>query len=495
MQQGQVVRRFSSGSSRPGLGHRVAMTVAIVATLASSCVGAAIPGASAGASGRSVKAGPATTGTTSTTSTTSTTVVSPTTTVTTTTLPQSVTTATTTVNTTPSSVTSTTVTTVTPTTVTPTKVTPTTVPSAPIKASTTTTSTTVPTATTTTTSAVPGSAPVAPTTTTPPPPPALFDSTCSQAATPTLQTYLDSLPDGSVFRSSTTACYLVPTGIRLTHPITLVGGTFFDPTNVRSTSNGIVYNGLKPIILIKDTTKVTLEQVNVLGVNTAGDYHSSLVGQAGVKIMASSDVTLTQVTARNTYGDGLELVADATNHVRISVTGLTVHGFTTVNAGRQGVTVAEASGALLDHVTITNPAASGFDFESDLPGIGSSNVTISNCVDDHGFSLIEFFSGPITVINCTEFHHVTLGSLHSNAPINFVGGTLTCKRAVPTPCIKQTGGSLTFTGVTINRMPGTIKISTPTWEVTGGGSLAFMRSPISILTGYVIPPATLSFSN
>lgn len=418
--------------------------------------------------------------------TTTTTVVSPTTTVTTAVGSGSTTTSTTTASAAPGSATSTTTTTVTPTTTTTTSV-----PARPV---TTTTTTTVPVPPTTVPATVPAAASA------PGPAPTVaahvvphFDTTCSRPATPGLQTYLDSLPAGSTFTSSVTACYLVPDGILLTRPITLVGGTFYDPTTTRAP--GTVYSALKPIILIKDTAHVALTDISVLGANTTGVYHAPLVGQAGVKVMSSSDVSLTGITAKDTWGDGLELVADLTDHIHTPVTGLVVRGFTTIDAGRQGVTLAEVASSLLDHVNVVSPADSGFDFESDIGGLGSSNVIISNCTDDHGFNLIQFFSGPITVANCTGFHHVSLGSLNSNAPINFVGGSLICKRADPVPCIKQNGGSLTFTGVAISRTTGTIGISEPVWDVEGKGNLSFVRSPIASPMGSVVRPASVHFSN
>ncbi len=482
----------TAGRVRPG--RRVAGTAAVAAVVVIGLGATAVQGS---ASAAPVRRPPVTAPTTSTT-----TVVTPTTTVTTTTRPRSTTTSTTTVATGPGTETSTTTTTVSPTTTstsTPTT-TPTRTPTAGRTSprsttTTTTTTTTVPTSTTTT---VPTTTTT--TTTTVPPPgdapppgiaPAAFDSTCSVPATPGLQTYLDSLPAGSTFTSSSTACYLVPVGILVEHPITIVGGTFYDPTTERQP--GSVHDPLKPIILIKDTADVTVRDVSVLGANTAGVYHAQLVGEAGVKVESSLDVTLAGITARNTFGDGLELVADLTNHIRTPVTGLTVDGYTTDNAGRQGVTLAEVASSVLDGVNVVSPADSGFDFESDLPGLGSGDVTISNCTDDHGFNLIEYFTGPITVNDCTGFHHVSLGSPNSEAPIRFSGGTLTCKRHDPQPCIRQNGGSLTFTGVAIDRMPGTIGIKEPVWDVEGGGSLSFVDSPIQSPMGTATAPARVRF--
>ena len=496
MYQGQDAEKIQTRGIRLGTGRRIGTAVTVVIAMVMTGIGMGATSGSAGAATRTNAA-------TSTGPTTTTTkAVSANTTVTTTTTPRSVNTSTTTVTTTPVSVTTTTVTKVTTSTVAST--TSTTAPK------TTTTTTVVPVTTNTTpptTTTAPTAAPSTPTTTVPSTPssaapttstttvpgPASFDTTCSQPATPNLQTYLDSLPDGSVFRSSTTACYLVPLGIVLTHPITIVGGTFYDTTDTRTA--GTLYNSLKPIILIKGTSRVSLSGVTAMGTNIGGDFAHRLVGQAGIKIMSSNNVTLTDVTAKNTYGDGLELVANFGNPVHTPVTGLSVEGFTTINAGRQGVTLAEVSSSVLNHVNVINPADAGFDFESDLAGVGSDNVTISNCTDTAGFRLNEFFSGPINITGCTGFHHVSLISPTSNAPITFTGGTLLCKRAIIQPCIDQNGGSLTFVGVTIDRMPGVDKITELTWSVYNSGALSFIRSPITTPTGTIVRPATIRFTN
>ncbi len=484
MLQGQKFSSRDSTTKGNGGTRRMGIAFAVLATLGSAAFGVIHPDATAaGATAPTAKV-------------TTTTVATPTTTVTTTTSPRSTTTSTTTVTTQPTTVTTTTVTRVTPTTTTTTATTSTT---QPIKATTTTTTTTVPvapaTTAPTTTQPTPKITPKTTTTTTtaPSPGPASFDPTCTKSALPNLQDYINSLPAGSVFQSSTTACYLVPDGILLSKPITIIGGTFYDPLVERLT-NVRPYGALHPIIFIKNTSHVTLSGVSVLGANTNGGYHADLVGEAGVKIMSSSDLVLTGVSAKNTFGDGLELVADFTDHINTPVNRLSVDGFTTNNAGRQGITVAELTNSTLNNLNVISPADSGIDFESDLPYQGSGNVAITNCVNEAGFNMVEYYTGPITVTNCTGFHHVTLRTDQKITPINFVGGTLTCKRAVPQPCIDVTGGSLTFTGVTIARMPGVIKISTPVWSVERAGTLRFDRSPIETGFGTVIDTASVNFT-
>jgi hypothetical protein len=255
----------------------------------------------------------------------------------------------------------------------------------------------------------------------------------------------------------------------------------------------VPYGALQPIIQIKDTSDVSVEGVHVLGANVAGGYHARLVGEAGVKIMSSSDVTLTGITATDTFGDGLELVADLTDHITTPVTGLTVEGYTIVNAGRQGVTVAEVADSTLDHLNVISAADAGVDFESDIPEMGSGHVSITNCVDDKGFNLVEFLSGPVTISDCSGFHHVGIRSLESDAPIRIEGGTLGCKRDDPVPCIDQTGGSLTLTGVAVTRTVGTIGIKEPVWSVIDGGNLRFVRSTVASPMGTVDSTSSVTF--
>ena len=462
MQQGQDAGFRQGIRPRRSIGTRIGTGIAVVAVLVGTALVASAPTGPAGAVGTHQVVATAAPGR----ATTRTTVVSPTTTVTTTTRPQSVTSSSTTVTTTPAGVTSTTVTTVAPTA--------TTQPSSTGRSgqggtgTTTTTTTTVPTSTTT----------VPPTTTattepTTVPGPATFDSTCSSPATPGLQTYLDSLPAGSVFRSSTTACYDVPQGIHLRSPITIIGGTFYDPSTVVPPDAS--WDCLKPIISVHETSHVTLSGLTVLGANATGAFHPKLVTEAGIKLVSATDVTIIGVTAKDTWGDGLELVAH-TPIDRTPVTGLTVDGFTTINAGRQGVTLAEVSDSTLNNVHIVSPADAGFDFESDIAGRGSDNVTISNCIDDAGFNMVEFLGGPITISDCTGFHHVALSSPGSNAQVTFVGGAISCRRLNPQPCINQDGGSLTFLGVAVGREAGGGTIDVPTWRVRNGGNLLFENS-------------------
>jgi hypothetical protein len=301
---------------------------------------------------------------------------------------------------------------------------------------------------------------------------------CSTDVSASLGAYLDSLPSGATFTSPSSACYLVNEGLKIIQPLSIVGGTF---RNGSTTKTPTGYAGLKPVIKILDTSNVTLTNLLLEGANPTGAYHAQLDTGAGVKVISSANVTLTNITTENTFGDGLELVGDLPNHISTPDTGLVVDGFTTVNAGRQGVTLADVYGATMTDIHIVSPAASGFAFESDEAGMGSGNVAISNCTYVSGIYLVEYLTGPITFTNCSGLSHVQLGlprGVHSQQPVTFVGGELICQDRNPRPCIDQWGGNLTFShSAIVRRKPGK-SYTEPIWSVNTGGHLAFVATTI-----------------
>jgi hypothetical protein len=305
---------------------------------------------------------------------------------------------------------------------------------------------------------------------------AVIAADCSVDVSAALDAAFAALPDGAIFNAPANACYQVDEGVVITHPMTLNGGLFIDESTTKPTTG---YGALHPIIKVFDTTYVTLSNLSVVGANTDGGFHAPLVNEAGVKVLSSSHVTLDNITTTNTFGDGLELVADLVNHIKTPDTNLVVDHFTTTNAGRQGVTVAEVSGARFADVTVTSPADSGFDFESDEAGQGSGNVVVSDCTYDHGVNLVEYLTGPITFTNCNGRSAVALGSLHSTQPVSFVGGSLQCRDRDPQACISVKGGVLSFSRVAITRANVGVNMTEPGWSVVSGGHLSLVRSPVA----------------
>ena len=284
------------------------------------------------------------------------------------------------------------------------------------------------------------------------------------------------LPPGGVFDGS--GCY-VTNGILITKPVTINGGTYHDPVN-QNTGRGTVL----PIIRVKNTDDVTIENVSLDGTNRKGNYHESLVGQAGLDILSSSHITLLNVTTKNTYGDGATLFsqfgADSS-----PVTNLYVDGLTIKNAGRQAVTMGYVKDSTLNNVNLVSSAQSGWDFESDLPKVGSGNVTINNSKDLKGVHIIEALQGPITFNNCVSEQHVHLigAAAASGQTVTFNGGSIELARNTATGdnvagIVVAGPGRMVINHVNVTRTSGSEKPKGPAVSVTGGGHLIVIDSPL-----------------
>jgi hypothetical protein len=337
--------------------------------------------------------------------------------------------------------------------------------------------------------------PTTPTTVVPPSGRSAIASNCSTDVSAQLDAYLDSLPDGSVFTSPATACYLVDEGILVDHPLGIVGGTFRDDANsVPPRVPGKEAPSLHPIILVKLTSDVTIEDVNLVGANAVGGYHETLVGQSGIDVRSSSNVTISDVTTLNTYGDGLVLANAAGGG---KDTNITVDGLTVTRAGRQGITPAFVSGATFSHVAIVSEADSAWDFESDLPNMGTGNVTITDSTWKGRINVNEPLTGPLTFD-----HDSSSGSfMLDDAKIPQLVVVSNSTMLLPandwgTPCagIVQHGGTLTFSHDVLGREPSRKPPTGQAWHVNNFGHLNFVHTsviaPLGTATGGAVVTIT-----
>ena len=76
---------------------------------------------------------------------------------------------------------------------------------------------------------------------------------------------IEALPVGGVFHGS--GCYITG-GIVITKPVTIDGGTYNDPVDTYTGRGSVL-----PIIRVKDTSYVTIENVVLNGANTVGGFH------------------------------------------------------------------------------------------------------------------------------------------------------------------------------------------------------------------------------
>ncbi len=267
-------------------------------------------------------------------------------------------------------------------------------------------------------------------------------------------------------------------GILITKPVVIDGGVYHD--HVASNSGD---RTVHPIFRVRDTEDVTIENVALEGANTEGGFHSQLVGQAGFDILSSDNVSILNVSVKNTFGDGLTVFANFGKDNE-PTSGLRVDGLTITNAGRQAITMGYAVDSILNRVTVNSASGDGWDFESDLPGIGSGNIIVSNSRSTKGVRLIEALHGPVTFENCRCQRHVTLmaEAAASGQAVTFNGGSV----KLPNGTHGDEGGitvkgpgRLFFNGVRLGRLPGSARPTGPAWSVTDGGYLALHRSPVT----------------
>jgi hypothetical protein len=298
-----------------------------------------------------------------------------------------------------------------------------------------------------------------------------------------LNAYLAALPDGSVFTSPASACYLVDEGINIRHPLTIVGGRFEDDSDtVPARIPGREAPSLHPIILIKETSDVTIDGVDLVGANPTGKYHPALVGQSGVDIRSSSDVTVRDVTTLDTFGDGMTVfVASGKGKDR----NITVDGLTITRAGRQGITPAFVSGATFSHVDIVSAADSAWDFESDLPSMGTGDITISDSTWRGRVNLIEPLTGPLTFD-----HDQGSGSLllddGTDQPIIVSDSTLLLPAndwGDPSAGIVLHAGTATFSHDVLGREPSKKPPTGPAWHAAGTSHLTFIDTSVAAPLG------------
>jgi hypothetical protein len=275
--------------------------------------------------------------------------------------------------------------------------------------------------------------------------------------------HIAALPAGATFIGS--GCYATR-GIELTKPITINGGTYDDPVN---------------------TDDVTIENVTANGQNTAGGYHGApLVGEEGISVIASSAITLTNDMVNDTFGDGLYL-GFAPRHQPDE--DIAVNGYTTTNAGRQGLTVGYVNGAAINALTVNSPADTGVDFESDSSPT-SGNITFTDLnVNNGGVWFQEGLSGPVIFNDAHVANHIVMRGTATTTPypVTFTGGSLTINRkisGIPPAGIWINGpGRLSFTNVPISRAAGLVDVTGPAWDVENGGRLILNDCPTTAPIG------------
>lgn len=208
----------------------------------------------------------------------------------------------------------------------------------------------------------------------PPPPPATtpgiykvpkkIPDNCSAPVEDRIMAWLATVPDGSTVQFGPGGCYGQDGTITLTGRSNLVidgqGSEFRALTPGTShRANWRLVNG----------ASLTLQNMAVRGSNPQGSYDPAVEWQHGFAVEGVQKVTLSNVQARDTWGDGVMLwrgaYSPACGDDASSARNVEISGALIERAGRQGVAIVDAENVTLQDSTIGPVAWWGVDIETD----------------------------------------------------------------------------------------------------------------------------------
>jgi hypothetical protein len=206
--------------------------------------------------------------------------------------------------------------------------------------------------------------------------PSTIDSTGATNAAAALQTFIGSVPDGSVIVFKAGGIYRMDRGIVVQNRHNLV----FDGNGatLRSTGNGSSMWASNFVTWASATsvTDIVVRNFVFEGNNprTGSDiYDPSRESQHGVGIYGGSRIEIANNTIRNTWADG---VYAANGSTQDWANGLWVHHNTFDYVGRNAFTLNAVRHPLLEQNTLVRIGASVLDIEPDLDTQGVEDVTL-----------------------------------------------------------------------------------------------------------------------
>jgi hypothetical protein len=207
--------------------------------------------------------------------------------------------------------------------------------------------------------------------------PGNIKSDCSSAVENKLMAWLATVPDGATVQFPSNGCYGQDGTITLTGRNRLVidgGGSEFRALTPGGSSraNWRFVGG----------SELTMQNVAVRGANPQGVYDHTVEWQHGFSIEGVQGMTLTNVQARETWGDGI-YVGHSTNTPACgddasSSRNVVITGATLERAGRQGLAITDAEQVTLQNSTVGPVAWSGVDVEPDATCDIARHITISH---------------------------------------------------------------------------------------------------------------------
>jgi hypothetical protein len=291
------------------------------------------------------------------------------------------------------------------------------------------------------------------------------------SSSPTCQSLTASQVVGTFHGSG---CYDVGTGLKLSKPFSIIGGTY------ESTSLTLP---LHPLFQIVGTT-FSISDATLTGPYTGLPplVTAKTANGAGVKLIETTNGTISNTTIQETGGDCIEAFANPPKQSHPN-TGFLASNDRLLNCGRDGISPSDISNSSFSGVSIGAVRQSAIDAESDIVGLGMGNVTFDNidASKTKGVAIGETLTGPVNFNGGTYSNHLQwLAKLPQTYPISFSGGILNHSSGSKPAVIEVNGGGgveLNFDHWTFTRAAGN---QAPLWYVVNHGALTF--------TSCILPP-------
>ena len=218
--------------------------------------------------------------------------------------------------------------------------------------------------------------------------PKKIKSDCSVAVENQIMSWLAGVPDGSTVQFGKGRCYGQDGAITLTDRNGLVidgrGSEFRALTPGGSHRANWRFVGGRNLVV---------RNLGVRGSNPQGAYDHAVEWQHGFAVEGVQAMTLSNVQARETWGDGVDLWRGASSPAcgddASSARNVLVAGATLERIGRQGIAVVDAERITVQDSTIGPVAWANVDLETDEPCEIARHVTLSrNSFGSNGWGVI-----------------------------------------------------------------------------------------------------------
>jgi hypothetical protein len=205
------------------------------------------------------------------------------------------------------------------------------------------------------------------------PVPPSIDATGENDASAALNTWLETVPDGSTVVFKAGGVYGMDKGLTLQsrHDLTFEG----NEATLRSTGVSSCGRDCSLFYLWTGNTGITIRNFTLVGNSpTPGIYDSSWEHASAITIVAGRDVEIANITVSEVGGDGLTLsgvAPDWPDNIRF-------HDSHVISSGRNGVAVVAGRNVTVERVRFDTIGYHVFDIEPNDTTQGASNVKFLN---------------------------------------------------------------------------------------------------------------------